>query len=219
METLAQPVQQFLQSGTGLVITMVGAIAALLKLLSAIGKGLDMHNDYFVEKRLKRLLALRAGSSHPQRLDQYLESSAETEAFRIATGIATSSKKMTYLLALAATGRWNRFQLVGLSKHVVLRPEDDEPAIVAGSLDRWSAMSSLVITLSCAIAGFLCIPVFSVLLGWLGLALGLTLFTAAMAIAPYLVRDYLYWKIAQRAMKYLARQPLPRLGQTEVEAP
>lgn len=208
MEVLAQTVQGFLQSGSGLILTLVGAIVALLKLFGAIGKGLDMHNDYFVEKRLKRLQALHTGSSHPVRMDQYLGSQVEIEAFRVATGISTSPKKMAFLLALAATGRWDRFQLIGLSKHVVLRPEDDEPMIATGPLDRVGAITSLIATLYFVVTGLACMLVAPVVLGWPGVALGAAGFVFAMMVALYLVRDYLYWKIAQRAARYLDRRPL-----------
>lgn len=116
MEAMIQWVEALLGNAYAFVIALVGLITVILRLLT---RASVLHDRHVVLKVLERRRKLRKATVEGTQLANYLDTSIQTETFRIASGISASPQKMEYLLKLSSLGRWDDSQLRSISKAVV----------------------------------------------------------------------------------------------------
>jgi hypothetical protein len=201
MEAVFQQFQAVLNSGYAITTALAGLIAVLIKLLARV---LDLHDRHIVQKDFERLRKLRECTPEGTSLASYLDETIQTESFRIASGISTSSLKMAYLLQLSSLGRWDRNQIRALSSYVRLPPDAITPTIYLSRLSFYDG-------LFCLLGGFYLIFVglffllymglmLPSLLGWFaGSAVCLTFFICALG----LWKGFANYHTAKHIKKYL----------------
>lgn len=201
MDAMIQWVEALLGNAYASVIALVGLVTVILRLLSRVSV---LHDRHVVLKVLERRRKLRKATVEGTPLASYLDTSIQTETFRIASGISASPQKMEYLLKLSSLGRWDDSQLRSISRHLRQEPDSAEPCI---QIDRSSSIDAVV----CVVGGFYFIfaGLFFLVssgiylpspLGWLiGAATCLVLFVCALGMW----KGFLDYLIAKRAKAYL----------------
>lgn len=189
------------------VLTAVVALFSLVpKLAAPLISALEAHDKHFVRKPLERLKALRSSASKHSGLAEYLETSIELEAFRIASGITTSRARMEFLLALNKDGTWSKPQLRSVAQHVGFPEGSDEPAIIISTSEKvfaiWSAVFGGVIALMGAVF-FIALASTNKPLPFL---IGAIVFASFVAFARFILNEYISYKLASRAQADLKRR-------------
>ncbi|MBH3339066.1 hypothetical protein I5L51_08085 [Pseudomonas mendocina] len=176
------------------------------KLVAPLLSAFEAHDKHFVRKPLERLKALRSSASKHSGLADYLETSIELEAFRIASGITASRAKMEFLLALNKDGTWSKPQLRSVAQHVGFPEGSDKPAIIISTSEKvfalWSACFAGLIAL---MGAFFFIRLASTN-KFLPFLIGAILFTGFVVFARFILSDYISYKLANRAQADLKRR-------------
>ncbi|WP_312374423.1 hypothetical protein [Stutzerimonas nitrititolerans] len=176
------------------------------KLFAPLLSAFEAHDKHFVRKPLERLKALRSSASKHSGLAEYLETSIELEAFRIASGITASRAKMEFLLALNKDGTWSKPQLRRVAQHVGFPEGSEEPAIISSTSEKifavWSAVFAGVIALMGAVF-FIVLASTNELLPFL---FGAIVFAGFVAFARFILNEYISYKLATRAQADLKRR-------------
>lgn len=205
MEVIQQ-LQALFSSGYSTSIAVAAIVAVLFKMVAQLFRAMELHDKYFVRKRLARLKDIRTSANNSQ-LIQYLDRAIELEIFRIASGVSTSQSKMEYLLQLEQAGRWSREQLRSLSKFLALEPGCATPSLSVTVLDRigaWVGGISAFSTLALGAIYLTKLMLTGEPLMWL---LGLVLFGLSVVAGRFLAIDLIDYIIVTRAQQYLAQAP------------
>lgn len=189
------------------VVTVTVTLLSLLpKLLAPLITALDAHDKHFVRKPLERLKALRSSVAKNPDLSQYLDTSIELEAFRIASGVTTSRSKMEFLLALDKDGNWTKPQLRSLCRHLEVPDGRDKPEIVIGGFEKFAAIWSAVAAMTIGVLGALYFTVSVYQFNFGNFLTGALAFAASIAFGRFIVSDFISYRIARRAQATLAGQ-------------
>lgn len=210
MEVIQQ-LQALFSSGYSTAVAVAAIVTILFKTVAQLFRAMEVHDKYFVRKRLTRLKDIRSSANNSQ-LIQYLDGAIELEIFRIASGVNTSRSKMEYLLQLEQVGRWSREQLRSLSKFLALEPGGATPSLAVTALARlgaWVGGISAFSTLALGAIYLIKLMLTGEPLMWL---LGLLLFGLTVLAGRFLAIDLIDYIIVTRALQYLEQAPLPASG-------
>lgn len=205
---LLQQAQALIGSQYAPLFTAAVTVLSLApKLIAPLLSAFEAHDKHFVRKPLERLKALRSSVAKNPDLSQYLDTSIELEAFRIASGVATSRSKMEFLLSLDKDGNWTKPQLRSLCRHLEVPDGRDKPEIVIGVFEKIAAIWSAVAAMIIGILGglYFTVSVYQFSLG--DFLTGALAFAASIAFGRFIVSDFISYRIARRAQATLARQP------------
>nr|WP_313404115.1 hypothetical protein [Pseudomonas sp.] len=206
MEILQQLIAQLDVKYVPVVTALVTLASLTPKLLAPLLSAFEAHDKHFARKPLERLKSLRSSASKHSGLAEYLETSIELEAFRIASGITASRAKMEFLLALNKDGTWSKPQLRSVSQHVGFPEGSDEPAIIISTSEKvfavWSAVFAGLIALMGAVF-FILLASTNEILPFL---IGAIVFVGFVAFARFILNEYISYKLASRAQADLKRR-------------
>ncbi|MFH6601824.1 hypothetical protein ACEVAQ_24300 [Ectopseudomonas khazarica] len=184
----------------------VTLFSLLLKLAAPLLSALEAHDKHFVRKPMERLKALRSSAAKNPDLSQYLESSIELEAFRIASGINTSRAKMEFLLALNKDGTWTKPQLRSVCRHLEVADDDGKPKLIIRGFDKFVAYWSVSASTSFALFGATVFTLLAAQSSVISFITGAGTFVVCLLFARFILSDYIHYKIARRAQAVLAKQ-------------
>jgi hypothetical protein len=205
MEVIQQ-LQALFSSSYSTAIAVTAIVAVLFKMVAQLFRAMELHDKYFVRKRLARLKGIRSSADNSQ-LTHYLDRAIELEIFRIASGVSTSRLKMEYLLQLEQAGCWSREQLRSLSKFLALELGCATPSLSVTVLDRlgaWVAGISAFGTLALGATYLVKLMLTGEPLMWL---LGLVLFGLSVVAGRFLAIDLIDYIIVTRAQQYFEQAP------------
>lgn len=185
----------------------VGIIVLLIKALSMLGKALDFHDKHFVEKRHRRLQALRASIKGEDTLTQYLDQSIRLEAFRIASGIRASTLKAEALITLINLGYWDAGQVRRISRYLFVTPKQSRPEIKFDIGDKISAWYGLIAGIGLVLLGAFLALTLIAQASPAGLLVGVLLFGVMTFAGGVLASDFGRYNLARRVQSYLTEHP------------
>lgn len=202
-----QQILTILGSSQAIAAAVVAFLLLLIKALTSLGRALEFHDKYFVEKQHKRLMILRASVSGDDPFTDYLDEAIRLEAFRIAFGVRTSPLKAAVLMKIFSLGYWNQKQILRISKYLIVLPENLLPAIRISLFDKveaWYGLSACIAFMVMGVTLWIAIAASSAPHGFL---IGLVPCIGMVFVGVLFATDYRNYKFAQRMQKFLLEHP------------
>lgn len=140
-------------SGEVVSLALLGMIIAAFKAFRVLSNAMELHEQHFVRKRHKRLLALRESVDAKGPFASYFDEAIQLEAFRTEFGVRTSPLKARALLALWESGYWERNQLREIMRFLVVQPPDKHFTVEVSKADRVVARLAMGCALLLTICG------------------------------------------------------------------
>lgn len=201
---MIEQLQALAASGEVAALALLGMIIAAYKAFRVLSNAMELHEQHFVRKRHKRLLALRESVDAKGAFARYFDEAIQLEAFRTEFGVRTSPLKARALLALWESGYWERNQLREIMRFLTVQPPHNHFTIEISKAD--------VIVARLAMGGALLLTICGSGV-WIALALttrtvvgyfcGLLLFLAFVVAGRMFATTYGRYKSALRAQEQM----------------
>lgn len=169
---------------------------------------LHLYDSHLARRQHKLLKELRAAESSESLYTQYLDDALYLESFRIASGVRADRSKADFLMRLACTGHWNRWQIRQIARYLWVTPEQPRLTLRITAVETAGAWSARLIGFFLmaigSISGLMIMAKasnFGAFLGGMG-AQAMFIIGAALVSAPF--NSY---RTARRLQKYLETHP------------
>lgn len=143
----------FFSSGEAIGVAALGMGVAMFKAAKILTNAVDMHENYFVRKRHKRLKESRSSITTENPFTRYFDEAIQLETVRIEFGIRVGALKALALLKIYKLGYWDHVQVKHIARFLFITPDQPTPKIEISRMDKVGAWIGLGVGIATAIAG------------------------------------------------------------------
>lgn len=148
-----EEIRVFLSSSEAIGVAVVGMAVAMFKAAKTLTNAVEMHENYFVRKRHKRLKESRSSITTEGPYTRYFDEAIQLETVRIEFGIRVGTLKGLALLKISELGYWDHIQVKHIARFLVITPDHPSPKIEISKIDKLGAWCSLGAGFATVIAG------------------------------------------------------------------